>query len=71
MLNGKPGGFAVSGLSKLESEIRIGRLEEERSRAGAGLANAESDFDDAGSLVIVVESTIRATEAELRRNGCG
>lgn len=65
-----PGGFAVSALSTLESEIRIGRLEGELVRTEADLANAERNFEDAESQVRALESTIRATEAELRRNGC-
>lgn len=58
-----PGGFAVSALNSFETNVRIGRLNDELTRAEAGLSDAEADIRK-------FEGDIRSTEAEYSRSGC-
>lgn len=66
-----PGGVAVSTLSLFETDIRIGRLNGELSRAEANFRDANGQLESAENQIRAFESHIDSTEAELSRSGCG
>ena len=65
-----PGGFAVSALNTIETDIRIGRLNDELGRAEANLRQAENQLEEAEKSVREFEGHINSTEAEMARSGC-
>ena len=66
-----PGGVAVSTLNLFETDIRIGRLNGELSRAEANFRDANGQLESAENQIRAFESHIDSTEAELSRSGCG
>ncbi len=65
-----PGGYAVSALNSIDTDIRIGRLEGEFATAKAGLARAEEHLTTVERNIREYESLIPQTEQELMRRGC-
>ncbi len=65
-----PGGFAVSALNSIESDIRIGRLNDELNRTESNLRQANDQLESAESKIRALESHIISSEAELSRSNC-